>query len=39
LDVASRAEDVAQAALFIASEEAAWITGIMFDVAGAAVML
>jgi hypothetical protein len=30
---------VAQAALFLASEEAAWITGIVLDVAGGAVML
>lgn len=32
-------EDVARAALFLASEEAAWITGIVMDVAGGAVML
>jgi len=32
-------EDVAQAALFLASEEAVWITGIVLDVAGGAVML
>ena len=32
-------EDVARAALFLASEEAAWITGIVLDVAGGAVML
>jgi 3-oxoacyl-[acyl-carrier protein] reductase len=32
-------EDVAQAALFLASEEAAWITGIVLDVAGGAVTL
>lgn len=30
-------EDVARAALFLASEEAAWITGIVLDVAGGAV--
>jgi 3-oxoacyl-[acyl-carrier protein] reductase len=32
-------EDVARAVLFLASEEAAWITGIVLDVAGGAVML
>lgn len=32
-------EDVARAALFLASEEAAWITGIVLDVAGGAIML
>src|SRR2546428_4589297 len=32
-------EDVARAALFLASEEAAWITGIVLDVAGGAVMV
>lgn len=32
-------EDVAWAALFLASEEAAWITGIVLDVAGGAVMV
>lgn len=31
-------DDVARAALFLASEESAWITGIVFDVAGGAVM-
>ena len=31
-------EDVARAALFLASEEAAWITGVILDVAGGAVM-
>jgi 3-oxoacyl-[acyl-carrier protein] reductase len=31
-------EDVARAALFLASEESAWITGIVLDVAGGAVM-
>jgi len=30
--------DVARAALFLASEEAAWITGVILDVAGGAVM-
>lgn len=32
-------EDVAHAALFLVSEEAAWISGIVLDVAGGAVML
>jgi 3-oxoacyl-[acyl-carrier protein] reductase len=32
-------EDVARAALFLASDEAAWITGIILDVAGGMVML
>ena len=32
-------EDVARAALFLASEESVWITGIVLDVAGGAVML
>jgi 3-oxoacyl-[acyl-carrier protein] reductase len=31
-------DDVARAALFLVSEESAWITGIIFDVAGGAVM-
>jgi len=31
-------EDVARAALFLASDSAAWITGIILDVAGGAVM-
>jgi 3-oxoacyl-[acyl-carrier protein] reductase len=31
-------EDVARAALFLASDNAAWITGIALDVAGGAVM-
>jgi 3-oxoacyl-[acyl-carrier protein] reductase len=31
-------EDVAQAALFLASEESAWITGVILDVAGGAVL-
>ena len=31
-------EDVAQAALFLVSEEAAWISGVVLDVAGGAVM-
>jgi 3-oxoacyl-[acyl-carrier protein] reductase len=32
-------EDVAQAALFLASDKAAWVTGIVLDVAGGAVMV
>jgi len=32
-------EDVAQAAVFLASREAGWITGVVLDVAGGAVML
>lgn len=32
-------EDVARSALFLASDEAAWITGIVLDVAGGAVMV
>src|SRR5216117_3546018 len=32
-------EDVARAALFLASEEAAWITGVVLDVTGGAVMV
>jgi 3-oxoacyl-[acyl-carrier protein] reductase len=32
-------EDVATAAAFLASDEAAWITGVVIDVAGGAVML
>jgi 3-oxoacyl-[acyl-carrier protein] reductase len=32
-------EDVARAALFLASEQASWITGIILDVAGGAVMM
>src|SRR2546421_10055866 len=32
-------EDVARAALFLASDEAAWITGIVLDVTGGAVMV
>ncbi len=31
-------EDVARAALFLASDESAWITGIVLDVAGGSVM-
>jgi 3-oxoacyl-[acyl-carrier protein] reductase len=32
-------EDVARSALFLASDDAAWITGVIFDVAGGAVMV
>jgi 3-oxoacyl-[acyl-carrier protein] reductase len=32
-------EDVAQAALYLASDNAAWITGVVLDVAGGAVMM
>lgn len=32
-------EDVAQAAVFLASDRASWITGVVFDVAGGAVMI
>jgi 3-oxoacyl-[acyl-carrier protein] reductase len=32
-------EDVAQAALYLASDNATWITGVILDVAGGAVML
>jgi 3-oxoacyl-[acyl-carrier protein] reductase len=32
-------EDVASAALFLASEDAAWISGVIFDVAGGSVMV
>jgi 3-oxoacyl-[acyl-carrier protein] reductase len=32
-------EDVAQAALFLASDNAAWITGVVLDVAGGAIMV
>lgn len=31
-------DDVASAAVFLASEASAWITGVMLDVAGGAVM-
>jgi 3-oxoacyl-[acyl-carrier protein] reductase len=31
--------DVATAALFLASEQASWITGVVLDVAGGAVMV
>jgi 3-oxoacyl-[acyl-carrier protein] reductase len=32
-------EDIARAALFLASEAAGWITGVVLDVAGGAVMV
>jgi len=32
-------EDVSRAALFLASDEACWVTGIVFDLAGGAVMV
>jgi 3-oxoacyl-[acyl-carrier protein] reductase len=32
-------DDVARAALFLASDQAAWITGVILDVAGGAVMV
>ncbi len=32
-------EDVARAALYLASEEAAWVTGVVLDIAGGAVMV
>jgi 3-oxoacyl-[acyl-carrier protein] reductase len=32
-------EDVAHAAVFLASDQASWITGVVFDVAGGAVMI
>jgi 3-oxoacyl-[acyl-carrier protein] reductase len=32
-------EDVAQAALYLASDNAAWVTGVVLDVAGGAVMM
>jgi 3-oxoacyl-[acyl-carrier protein] reductase len=32
-------EDVARAALFLVSDDAAWITGVVLDVAGGAVMV
>jgi len=32
-------EDVAHAAVFLASDKASWITGVVFDVAGGAVMI
>jgi 3-oxoacyl-[acyl-carrier protein] reductase len=32
-------DDVAQTALYLASEQSAWITGLVIDVAGGAVMV
>jgi 3-oxoacyl-[acyl-carrier protein] reductase len=32
-------EDVADAALYLASEESGWITGVVLDVAGGSVMV
>ena len=32
-------EDVARAALYLASEEAAWVTGVVLDIAGGAIMV
>ena len=32
-------EDIARAALFLVSEDAGWITGVVLDVAGGAVMV
>jgi 3-oxoacyl-[acyl-carrier protein] reductase len=32
-------QDVANAAVFLASDRASWITGVVFDVAGGAVMI
>jgi len=32
-------EDVARAALFLASDDATWITGVIFDVAGGSVLV
>src|SRR5262249_6336474 len=32
-------EDVARAALFLASDEASWVTGVVLDIAGGAVMV
>jgi 3-oxoacyl-[acyl-carrier protein] reductase len=32
-------EDIAQAALYLVSDEATWVTGVVLDVAGGAVMV
>jgi 3-oxoacyl-[acyl-carrier protein] reductase len=32
-------EDVARAALYLASDDASWVTGVILDVAGGAVMV
>ena len=32
-------QDIAQAAVFLASDEASWITGVVLDVAGGAVLV
>lgn len=32
-------QDVAQAVVFLASSSASWVTGVVFDVAGGAVMV
>jgi len=39
LSVDTRKPDVARAALFLASQESSWITGVILDVAGGAVMV
>jgi 3-oxoacyl-[acyl-carrier protein] reductase len=35
----STPDDIAHAALFLASEQAGWITGVIVDLAGGAVMV